>query len=87
MKIKEMFDKMDVYKFVVCVLAFVLIFCFIFMVQSRSIINFQNKILEKYLDQKPVITQPITQPTITNKYDNYTPAAQKEIDKYSSYDY
>lgn len=84
MKIKEMFDKMDVYKFVVCVLAFILIFCFIFMIQSKSIINFQNKILEKYLE-KPVITQPTT--TTTYNPSKYTPAAQIEIEKYSNYDY
>ena len=71
------FDKMDVYKFVVCVLAFILIFCFIFMLQTRSVINMQNKLLEKYLDQKPI--QPITTPT------TYTPATQKEIDKYTGY--
>ena len=81
MGVKEIFDKMDVYKFVVCVLAFVLIFCFIFMVQTKSVINFQNKILEKYLDQKPVITQPTTTSTPTT----YTPATQREIDKYTSY--
>ena len=71
------FDKMDVYKFVVCVLAFILIFCFIFMLQTRSVINMQNKLLEKYLDQKP--TQPVTTPS------TYTPTTQKEIDKYTGY--
>jgi len=72
MGIKEIFDKMDVFKFVVCVLAFVLVFCFIFMVQSKSIINMQNKLLAQYLDQKP-ITQPIktSTPTTQNTYSGY----------------
>jgi len=51
-------DKMDIYKFVVCVLAFILVFCFIFMLQTKSVINMQNKLLAQYIDQKP-ITQPI----------------------------
>ena len=70
--------KMDVYKFVVCVLAFVLIFCFIFMVQTKAVINFQSKVLERYLDQKPKI------PTTTSPY---TPTTQKEIEKYENYGY
>jgi len=59
---KVSLDKMDICKFMVCVLAFILIFCFIFMTQTKSVINFQNKILEKYLEvEKPEITSTSTQ--------------------------
>ena len=70
------FGKMDVYKFVVCVLAFVLIFCFVFMLQSKSIINMQNKLLAQYLDQKPVATQPVETTT------TYTPTTPSSSYKY-----
>jgi len=71
---------MDVFRFVVCVLAFVLIFCFIFMVQTKSVINMQNKLLTKYLEgiEKPEIKETYTP-------NNYTSNTQKEIEKYNQY--
>jgi len=77
-------DKMDTFKFVVCVFIFILIFCLIFTIQTRSIVNMQNKLLEKYLDDQPKITQP---KTTTDNLSKYTPATQNEIKKYQNYDY
>ena len=74
-------DKMDTYKFVVCVLIFVLIFTLIFTMQMKSLMNTQNKMLERYFEK------PKTTTTSTYAPSNYTPSTQKEIDKYSSYDY
>jgi len=69
---------MDVYKFIVCVFIFILIFCLIFTSQMKSVINMQNKLLEKYIGDKPNI-----QSTSTYTPNTYTPSTQKEIDKYN----
>ena len=76
-------DKMDTYKFVVCVLVFVLLFTLIFTMQMKSVINMQNKLLTKYLEDE----RPKTTVTSTYTPSKYTPATQKEIEKYSNYDY
>ena len=73
---------LDTYHFVIYVLIFVLLFCLIFTMQMRSVINFQNKMLSKWLEGDKVITQPVN--TYTNKYDT-TPATM--TDKYKNYDY
>lgn len=72
---------MDTYKFVVCVFVFILVFCLIFTMQMKSVINMQNKLLEKYIGDKPKITTSSTYTpstyqstpsTTTNKYNqNY----------------
>ena len=70
--VKINLDKMDTYKFIVCILVFILIFCFIFMLQTKSVINMQNKLLSRYLDgEEPTTTSTYTSPATTNKYQNY----------------
>ena len=66
--------KISVYMFVIIVLAFVLLFHLISSSQMKFTVN---KIMES---QKIEVKETYT-PT------NYTPAAQKEIDKYKNYDY
>lgn len=67
-------DKMDVYKFIVYVFLFILIFMIIFTAQMKSVVNFQNKVLMEFLEgAKPKVTTPTTYttPTTTNKYQGY----------------
>ena len=74
-------DKMDTYKFVVCVLVFILIFAFICSSQMKFTVN---KILESQTKYK--VTEPV-RTTSTYTPSNYTQATQDEVDKYQNYGY
>lgn len=66
-------NNMDVYKFLVFVFLFIIIFMLIFTAQMKSVVSFQNKILVEFLEGvKPKVTTSTTytSPT-TNKYQGY----------------
>jgi len=77
--IKFNLNNMDIFKFVIYVLVFVLIFTLIFTMQMKSLMKYQNKILEQYFEK------PKTTTTSTYNPNTYTKTTQDEIKKYNPY--